>query len=201
MLEMDNCIVYIHGKGGNVEESFFYKQFFPDHDVIGFDYKSQIPWDAVEEFSSYFDLLRNKYKSIKIIANSIGAYFVLNALEGAQIEKAYFISPIVDMEKLINDMMQWAGVTELELKEKRVIETSFGEILSYDYLEWVREHPISWTVPTVILYGSNDNMQTIGTIKIFTNKFGADLTVMEDGEHWFHTKEQMRFIAEWIRRN
>ena len=28
----------------------------------------------------------------------------------------------------------------------------------------------------------------------------AELTVMEDGEHWFHTGEQMRFLDDWIRR-
>ena len=27
---------------------------------------------------------------------------------------------------------------------------------------------------------------------------GADVTVMKNGEHWFHTEEQMRFLDEWI---
>lgn len=197
-MEMKKAILYIHGKGGSAEESAHYKQFFPDCDVIGFDYKSQTPWDAVEEFSSYFDSLRIKYKSIRIIANSIGAYFALNALSDAQIEKAYFISPVVDMEKLINDMMRWADVTEDELKAKVSIETSFGETLSFNYLNWVRQHPFSWSVPTAILYGSKDNMQSIDTIMTFTNNCGADLTVMENGEHWFHTEEQIKFLDEWI---
>ena len=195
---MENAIVYIHGKGGNAEEALHYKQFFPDCDVIGFDYKSQTPWDAKEEFSLYFDSLRTKYKSIRIIANSIGAYFAMNALSTAQIEKAYFISPIVNMEQLITDMMQWAGVTGDELKEKGLIETSFGETLSIDYLNWVRQHPFSWTVPTAVLYGSKDHMQSMDTIMTFTKNCGADLTVMENGEHWFHTEEQMTFLDEWI---
>lgn len=192
-------VIYIHGKGGNAEEAAYYNRYFPDSDVVGFDYKSQTPWDAVGEFSSYFDSLRNKYHSIRIIANSLGAYFALNALGNAQIEKAYLISPVVDMEKLINDMMQWAGVTEVELKERGTIKTSFGETLSFHYLNWVRLHPISWTVPTKILYGSKDNMQSLDTIMAFAKNCGADLTVMENGEHWFHTEEQMQFLAEWIR--
>ena len=56
---------------------------------------------------------------LEIIANSIGAYFAINALANQQIEKAYFISPVVDMERLIADMMIWANVTEDELKEKK----------------------------------------------------------------------------------
>ena len=66
---MENAIIYIHGKGGNAKEALFYKRFFPDREVIGFDYQSQTPWDAKEEFSLYFDLLRTKYKSIRIICN------------------------------------------------------------------------------------------------------------------------------------
>jgi hypothetical protein len=26
------------------------------------------------------------------------------------------------------------------------------------------------------------------------------LTVMEGGEHWFHTDEQIQFLDDWIRR-
>ena len=39
-------------------------------------------------------------------------------------------------------------------------------------------------------------MQAI--IKKFANKAGATLTVMEGGEHWFHTEEQMEFLDRWI---
>ena len=54
------------------------------------------------------------------------------ALAQRSISKALFISPIVNMEKLITDMMMWSNVTE-------------------------------------------------------------------DGEHWFHTDAQMKFLDNWIR--
>lgn len=57
------------------------------------------------------------------------------------------------MERLIADMMIWANVTEDELKEKKEIQTTFGETLSWDYLCYVRENPIIWKIPTHILYG------------------------------------------------
>lgn len=196
---MEKAIVYIHGKGGNAEEAAHYQQFFPDCDMIGFDYQAQTPWDAAEEYASYFDTLESRYGSIRIIANSIGAYFAMTALGDRQIERAFFISPVVDMEQLITDMMQWAGVTEEELKEKQTIGTSFGETLSYDYLDWVRQHPAEWTVPTSVLYGSRDNMQSESTILRFAERSHADLTIMENGEHWFHTEEQMQFLDEWLR--
>jgi hypothetical protein len=142
--------------------------------------------------------LKAKYESIILIANSIGAFFSMCAGIGHLISKAYFISPIVNMEKLITDMMQWANVTEAELKSKGVIHTAFGEDLSWEYLCYVRNHPIGWMVPTSILYGSRDNLTSFETISDFAKKHSATLTIMESGEHWFHTEAQMRFLDEWI---
>ena len=103
------------------------------------------------------------------------------------------------MEKLICDMMHWANVTEAELKAKGVIRTDFGEELSWDYLCYVRSHPIGWNVPTQILYGKNDTLTSFETIRAFAENHRAALTVMENGEHWFHTDNQMRFLDAWIR--
>lgn len=194
------AVIYIHGKGGNAGEAEYYKKHFPEYEVIGFDYISGTPWEAAKEFAEFFDAIGRRYASIMLIANSIGAYFAMQADGKAHIEKAYFISPIVDMEKLIMDMMRLAGVTEAELKESGEIETAFGETLSWDYLSWVRNHQVHWDIPTSILYGSLDNMQSKETIKSFADGKGADLTVMENGEHWFHTEEQMEFLDNWIGR-
>ena len=88
--------------------------------------------------------------------------------------------------------------TEDELQEKGIIATDFGEDLSWEYLTWVRSHPVSWHIPTEILYGSEDNLQSMDTVKAFAAGCGAGLTVMEHGEHWFHTEEQLQFLREWL---
>ena len=46
---MRKLAVYVHGKGGNATESEHYKPLLPEYDVIGFDYKSETPWDAKQE--------------------------------------------------------------------------------------------------------------------------------------------------------
>ena len=81
-----------------------------------------------------------------------------------------------------------------------LIATAFGEDLSWDYLCYVREHPVRWTAPTRILYGRQDSLTAYETVSLFAEAHNAELTVMEDGEHWFHTDEQMRFLDDWIRR-
>ena len=146
---MKNAVLYIHGKGGSATESEHYKSLFPDYDVMGLDYQTFTPWETGKEIYHAVTRLKEEYDRVILIANSIGAYFSINADIGAMIDRAYFISPIVDMEKLIADRMTWTNVTEDELKEQGV------------------RH--------------------------------ASLTVMENGEHWFHTKEQMQFLDNWIR--
>lgn len=195
---MDKVVIYIHGKGGSADESLHYKTLFSDCDVVGLNYTAQYPWEAKKEFQSYFDLMCKHYKSVQIVANSIGAYFAMNALSEKQIEKAYFISPIVNMEQLIADMMFWANITEDELQDKKEIETTFGETLSWEYLCYARRNPIKWKTPTNILFGEKDNITSYITISEFAKQTKATLTVMKNGEHWFHTEEQMKFLDEWI---
>lgn len=123
----------------------------------------------------------------------------MNALSKMKIKKAFFISPIVDMEKVILNMMTLANVSEQLLKEKQTINTSFGETLSWNYLNYVRNHPIKWNIPTEILYGENDYLTSLETISDFAKNNNAGLTVMKNGEHWFHTKEEMDFLDQWIK--
>ena len=196
---MKNVVIYIHGKYGTVEEAEYYKKFFNEADIIGFEYTSEYPWDFQKEFSNFIDNIYTKYKKISIIANSIGAYFTMLSLTNKNIEKAFFISPIVDMEKLITDMMFLENITEEELYKKKEIKTSFGEILSWDYLTFARKNPIEWNIPTYILYGENDDLTSYETILNFTNKSKANLTIMKGGEHWFHTDEQIEFLNNWIK--
>lgn len=197
---MKRLIIYIHGKGGSAEEAEHYKPLFVGYDVVGFDYKSQNPWEAKVEFPILFDKYAEGYGEVVLIANSIGAYFSMSELAQKSISRAYFISPIVNMERLILDMMLWANVTEDELKACGEIPTAFGETLSWEYLCYARNNPIKWRTATDILYGEKDNLTSKETISEFAEQIGATLTVMKEGEHWFHTNEQMQFLDDWIRR-
>lgn len=198
---MKKATVYIHGKGGSADEANYYKKFFnEEYDVIGFDYKSEFPWEVKNEFQKYFAEIFLKYDEIILIANSIGAYFSFISLSENFIKKAMLISPIVDMEKLILDMMKKLGISEKELYLKKVIDTKFGESLSWEYLSYVRDNPITWNIPSSILYGKNDNITSLTTITNFSNIINANLTIMENGEHWFHTDEQMHFLDNWFKK-
>lgn len=197
---MHKSILYIHGKGGNSEEANQLKPFCKDYDLHGITLIDFTPWGTKAQIQNAYHTLKEEYKRVYLVANSIGAYLSMYALQSTplEIEKALFISPILDMEKLILDMLSWANATEKDLKEQGTIQTNFGETLSWEYLTFVREHPIHWTTPTEILYAEYDNMTSRETVDQFINTHQANLTIMPKGEHWFHTPEQLTFLGNWL---
>ena len=196
---MKKLVIYIHGKGGSADEAMHYRKLFANYDVVGFDHKSQTPWEAESEFPAFFDDQTKDCGEVILIANSIGAYLSMASLYDKKITQAFFISPIVDMEKLILDMMKWENITEQELCIKKEIPTKFGETLSWEYLCYVRDHPIGWKIPTHIIYGDGDELTSYDTVRSFAERISAELSIMETGVHWFHTDEQMAFIDETIK--
>ena len=47
-------------------------------------------------------------------------------------------------------------------------------------------------------YTDNFSVDT-EAVTAFAEQIHATLTVMKDGEHWFHTPEQMQFLDDWAR--
>ncbi len=177
-----------------------YKKNCLGSDMIGIEYNDYLPWIVQNQIQSVYDKVCERYDCIYLIANSIGAYFTMHTLQDCDIAKALFISPVLDMERLILDMMSWANVSEKDLREKGEIPTDFGETLSWKYLCFVRENPIIWNVPTEILYAENDNLISRQTVNEFISNHNTHLTVMENGEHWFHTDEQLAFLDSWMKK-
>ena len=92
---MKELVLYIHGKGGSAAECEHYKLLFPNCEVLGLDYRTFTPWETGTEIHAAAEKLKSEYKSIILIANSIGAFFSMNAAIDNLICRAYFISPIV----------------------------------------------------------------------------------------------------------
>jgi hypothetical protein len=77
-----------------------------------------------------------------------------------------------------------------------------GETLSWSYYAYVREHPITkWENQTHILYGANDNLTERNVVDSFVTKFRCNLEVLDHGEHYFHTTEQLQVLDRWFDRN
>ena len=207
-----SIFLFLHGKCGCKEEAAAFAEVacprgyqvlaadLPQHGGRS-DGAAFAPWDAVPEVRRLYGYAAEHWERIALRANSLGAWFAMQALAAADLEQALFASPILDMERLIRNMMGWAGVTEAELCQRGEIPTDFGETLSWRYLQYAAAHPVRWNVPTAILYAGGDNLTSRAAAEDFAVRHSCRLTVMEDGEHWFHTEPQLRFLRRWEEEN
>ena len=207
----EKLFLYIHGKMGRKEEAARIAEIVcpKGYQVLGIDLPGHgertgemerfVPWEVMPELRAVCGFAWQRWEKISLYANSIGAYFSLLAYRDAKLEKSLFVSPILDMEKLIRDMMGWAGVTREQLQQAGEIPTAFGETLSWKYLTYAAEKRITkWDSPTAILYAGQDHLTARQTVDDFARQFGCAVTVMENGEHWFHTEEQLSVLDAWL---
>jgi len=206
-----NVYIFVHGKTSQKEEAEGFAKIAAGkgYQVVSFDlpehgerrsenYKFTVQ-NGVYDLRVVSDFVISRWKNISLFGSSLGAYFSLVAYRDMRFGKCLFLSPIFDMERLIQNMMKWFNVSEEQLKEKQEIQTPVGETLSWPYYAYVREHPITkWEHQTYILYGSNDNLTERPVVDAFVNKFHCKLEVLQDGEHYFHTEEQMEVVDKWL---
>ena len=212
--EGSQAYLFIHGKCGYKEEAVDFAEIvcpkgwqvlsidLPGHGERSSEAAAFVPWHVVPELNTVMGYARRHWAQIALRATSIGAWFSLLAFAGGALERALFVSPVLDMEHLIRNMMLWAHVDEDRLRTEREIATDFGETLSWEYLQYAKAPPIvKWDAPTAILYAGRDNLTSRDTAENFARGFGCSLTVVEDGEHWFHTPEQLEELDRWTQRN
>ncbi len=155
--------------------------------------------NCVVELLKIYDFVSEKYNEINLWACSLGAYFSLVAYQEIKFKQCLFLSPVVDMQRLIENMMNWFDISEEKLKELMVIELPIGETLYYDYYCCVRDHSIiNWNNRTMILYGEKDSLCEYDYVKRFTDRFKCDLRIMKNGEHFFHLDDQLEFYQKWL---
>ena len=78
------------------------------------------------------------------------------------------------------------------------IPTEVGETLSWQDYQYALSHSTAdWPGRTDILYAGKDNLTPRKTVEVFAARPKRTLTVMEEGEHWFHTPEQLAVLERW----
>ena len=210
----DKVYIFVHGKMSQKEEAEGFAEIATrkGYQVLSFDlpehgerktenYRCTVQ-NGVHDLQIISNFAIKKWKNISLFGSSLGAYFSLVACQDLGLGKCLFLSPILDMEHLIQNMMKWFNVSEELLREKQEIPTPMGETLSWHYYTYVREHPIlKWENQTYILYGSNDHLTERYLVDRFVTKFHCNLEVLQNGEHYFRTKEQIEVVNKWLDQN
>jgi len=141
-------------------------------------------------------------KDISLFGCSMGAYFSLLACGDIALRQALFLSPVVDMERLIRRMMAAIDVSESRLEREKRIPTPFGQTLDWDYYSYVKARPIAkWKHPTAILSAEDDKVSEPAAVASFAKKFNCKLRTIPDAEHYFHTEVQLAAFSRWLNEN
>lgn len=206
----DKVYLFVHGKCGSKEDAKSFAEIacgkgfqvlsfdLPEHGERKDSAEKLVPWEVVPELQKVLSYAKKHWKSLSLYATSIGAYFSLLAFQEEHFETCLFLSPVLDMVALIEKMMGWAAVSTEKLQAEKEIPTDFGETLSWVYYAYAKEHPVNtWDSPTAILYAGQDNLTDHKTVTDFADTFGCSLQIHEDGEHWFHTDEQLTVLRNW----
>lgn len=206
----DKVYLFVHGKCGSKEDAQNFAEIvcdkgfqvlsidLPEHGERRNNAEKLVPWEVVPELQGVLSYAKQHWQSVSLYAVSIGAYFSLLAFQKEHFANCLFLSPVLNMVALIEKMMGWAAVSTAQLQAEKEIPTDFGEVLSWAYYTYAKEHPINtWSSPTAILYAGQDNLTDRRTVTDFADVFGCSLQIYEDGEHWFHTDEQLTVLRNW----
>lgn len=154
---------------------------------------------CVRELRAVLDYAGNRWREISLFAVSMGAYFSLLACQDRKIRHAWFLSPVVDMERLTRDMMGWFQISESRLEQEQAVPTPAGQTLYWDDYCYIRQNPIRrWPCPTDILRGAEDTLCAEETVTGFAERFHCRLQTVEGAGHWFHTQPELDALSDWL---
>jgi hypothetical protein len=210
----DRLYVFVHGKMSRKEEAEEFAESaekkgfqvlsfdLPQHGERINEYYQCSVQNGVEDLTIIIKYCEDRWNRISLFACSLGAYFSLVAYGHICFDKCLFLSPILNMEQLIKNMMKWFNVNEEKLAIEKEISTPMGETLSWDYCEYVKENPINkWDSPTFILYGTNDNVTERSVLDSFSQRFSCKVELVHNGEHYFQSEEQRVILNKWLINN
>ncbi|PKN97627.1 MAG: alpha/beta hydrolase [Chloroflexi bacterium HGW-Chloroflexi-4] len=160
------------------------------------------PPNAVKDLMAVMHHAQTLSDRISLYACSLGAWFSLLAYQDTSLEQCLFQSPVVDMPRLIKNMMKAAGVREERLQAEKLIANPYGPPLEWEYYHFAKTHPIDkWGHPTAILMGAEDETSEVDVVKGFAARFNAGLALLEGSRHYLHTENEIAEIRKWLNNN
>lgn len=209
----DKVYINVHGKMSCKEQAEFFAKIAEEkgYQTLSFDlpehgerkesdYRCDI-WNGMHDLTEIGNYAFSMWSDISLFACSLGAYFSLNTYADRKFMNCLFQSPVLDMEYLVQQMFCWFNVTEEKLYMEKEIPTPV-DVLRWDYYQYIKKHPINkWNIPTSILYGGKDNLQSVEVIHKFVKAHDCKLTISQSSEHPFMEKEDIETVRIWLEEN
>jgi len=150
------------------------------------------------EVRAFAQLARSQSTEVGLLASSIGAYFSLCDTPTGTFERAWLVSPLIDLEYYIRDVMAEYSVTDEQLEAETVIDTPRA-VLEWPYLRFVEEHPARLDIPSWTIRGDQDEVVPLDALSRFVSAPGVELVQIEGGQHFLGQPPHLETVVAWFK--
>jgi esterase/lipase len=152
--QSSKLLIEVHGNLSNKEDTVIsmlaQKAVSKGYQALSFDLPmhgertdkdySCSPENCVSDLLAIYKYCKSFATDISLFACSMGAYFSLLAYHKFDIKQSLFLSPIVNMERIICNMMKAFQVSEERLEAEKIIQLPIGQTLDWEYCCYVKKN-------------------------------------------------------------
>ena len=161
------------------------------------DDKAFNPMEASPEVRTFAQLARSQSTEIGLLANSIGAYFSLCDTPAGTFERAWLVSPLLDLECYIRDMMAEYSVTDEQLEAETEINTPRG-VLEWPYLRFVEKHPARLDIPVGLFAATRMKWSLWAPSAGSSAHPGSNSSRSRGGQHFLGRPPYLDTVVAWF---
>lgn len=144
--------------------------------------------NCAADLETVMQYARLQWPHLALFGCSMGAYAGLLACRKEALEAAFFLSPVLDMAHMVEDMMAQFHIPQEVLRSQKKLLLPNGQALYWSDLCYLRENPVCmWATPTYILRGSEDFFAGRRPFRRLRKGSPGRIQTAAGAEHYFHT--------------
>lgn len=202
----DKVFIAIHGQSSykrdilirilaDISQKYGYQVLsfdLPKHGERTFDDTFSKVQICIQELNKIYNYAKKNWKKIFLFSFGVGSFYSLLAYKDKNVENAFFLTPILNIEDFYEKNMLLFSITDEMLEDEKEIGIPLGDNLYWDEYLYIKENPVlNWKIPTTILCAEKDEICNIQIIREFSEKFNCNLEILKDSEHYFYTISQL----------
>ncbi len=155
--------------------------------------------NCAADLETVMQYARLQWPHLALFGCSMGAYAGLLACRKEALEAAFFLSPVLDMAHMVEDMMAQFHIPQEVLRSQKKLRLPNGQALYWSDLCYLRENPCLHVGHTH-LYPARKRDFLCGpqALQAFAQRFPCRIQTAAGAEHYFHTPGQLGQFSAWL---
>ncbi len=175
-----------------------------------------IPHHCKNDLLAVYEHAKAQSEKISMFSVSMGAFYTMLAYPDLKgVERIMFLAPILNAIRMVEGLQAVLGISDEYLNQVGTIYLTDeqrhkvgeiplpkGQTVDWDYKQYVLRHAVDSLEPHCgidIVYGVHDAMSKSGEAEEFVTRYGGTVSYLDDCEHYFHDREQLQKMSEWLR--